>query len=143
MAAAHRTSRSDQLETHAARLAVGASHGSGPAKKRGPKQKTDISYMAMCALLLVRSHGAQRKPAVRAAILAYFTWGEDQDPGRRVEIFMTRVSKALQRLESGKTSVHPRILDAVGWCDRSTKTPVFGTPQELAQAVAEFLPQPK
>ena len=96
--------------------------------------------MAMWALLLVRIHGADRKPAVKAAILAWFTWTEHKHPDRQVDICMERVLKALQRLESGRTNVHPALIDAVGWRDKATNAPVFGTPQELAQSVARFLP---
>jgi hypothetical protein len=116
--------------------------------KRGPKQKIDVSLMAMFALLVVRIHGAKPKPAARAAIRAYFSWTADEERAAptstpmyvMVDDFERRVLKALQRLNSGERSVHPEIMRAVGWCHRASGAPVFGTPEELAQAVATFLP---
>jgi hypothetical protein len=110
------------------------------AGKRGRKQNIEISLVATFALLLVRSHGVEPTPAARAAILAYFTWVDHPRPDLQVDIYVMRVLKALQRLRSGERGVHPAILHAVGWCDRSTNAPIFGTPQELAASVAKFLP---
>ena len=109
--------------------------------RRGPKQKIDISAMAVLALLLVRTYSTRPKPAARAAIKAFFTWVDDPHPDRRVDIHEGAVKKALQRLESGETNIHPDIVKIMGVYSKSTGERFIGTPQELAQSVAEFLPR--
>ena len=110
-------------------------------RRAGHPKKIDRSMMAMLALLVVRIHKVERTPAVQAAILAYFTWSDHPHPDLMVDIYTKRILKELQRLEAGKHVVHPDIIKATAWGYKATGESVFGTPQELAQSVAKFLPQ--
>jgi hypothetical protein len=96
-------------------------------RRPGRPAKLDIALMATWALLVVRLHGADRKPATHAAILAYFTWTDDEHPDRRPAIHETAVLKHLQRIESGRKPLHPLIINAAGICDRATGKPVKKT----------------
>ena len=112
--------------------------------KRGPKPKrTDVSLMAMWALLVVRIERVKRKRA-RVQQFEPFSPGDPETAKPeiieiQVDAFLQRVMKALQRLETGKAQVHPELLKAVGWCDRATGAPIFGTAPELAKSVATFV----
>ena len=105
----------------------------------GRPRKVDIGLMAVFALLLVRAYGVDRKPAARAAIRAYFTGVGAEHPDRRVAVHLDAVMQRLKKLKSGRETVHPDLISAVGWADRATGKPVFGTVQDMAQYVAQFL----
>lgn len=123
--------------------------GKPPGATRGPKQKAELSCMAVLALLLVRTFGTKPTPAARAAIRAYYTWTADaswKPPtstpiDQMVDTHEVGVLKALQRLSSGRSNVQPDIVKLLGVYHTSTGERLVGTPQELAQDVATFLPK--
>jgi hypothetical protein len=109
--------------------------------KRGARQKLDVDAMMLFALLLERFYSARPTVAAHAAILAYFTWTGHQHPEHMPAIYLVRVKKATQKFRRGARDLQPLLARPLGFVNTRTGERLFGTPQELAAAVAEFLPR--
>lgn len=103
----------------------------------GRPQTIDVGGMAAIALILhVSAKAKTAKQAARAAILAYFTWGEYEDPERYVDIYLVRVLKALQRLESGRRQIHPMVAFFFGY---GIETGLVERPDQIRDSASKFI----